>query len=282
MGRVLGAGALVLGGLAVSTAALAEIKWALTGANQTGTTGHTGTDCGSSCASLMGNTRTFAGGAGNPSVTAQAWSNTGGVSGSSTTTSTGTLETAYLGLYSGGLGAKNRDGGSSGGNTGDSGEWSSPEHAVDNQSRYDSVLFSFTSAVDLGKVEIGYLSGDSDITVLAYTGMGAPSPSGDTYTDPANITGLTNQGWTFIGHYTDLANNTPRAVNTGDVSSAYWLIGGYIPGWGDTSFSKYNDHVKLLALYGDKPTTQVPEPNALLLLGLAFAGVWATRRRTTV
>ena len=274
-------GMVLLGGLGLGSPALAEIKWSMTGAYQTATTVTSSTDCGSSCASVQGNTRTFSGGASNPTVTAQAWSNTG--NNTNTTQppvpSVGTLETAYLGLYGGGLGAKNRDGNTAIPNTGDGSEWATPEHAVDNQQRFDSVLFSFSSAVDLNKVEIGYLDTDSDITVLAYTGgNGLPAVPAMTGT----YSGLTSQGWTFIGHYTDLVLNSPVSINPGNVSSAYWLIAPYVPAWGTTTYSVGNDAVKLLALYGDKPSNGVPEPNALLLLGIAMMGVWTTRRTRRV
>ncbi len=125
---------------------------------------------------------------------------------------------------------------------------------------------SFSSAIDLNKVTVGYISGDSDITVLAYTGAGTPTLAGNTYSS------LTSQGWTFVGHYTDLALNTATAVNPTNIAAQYWLIGTYIPAWGTTTYSTENDYVKLLALYGDKPPGRVPEPNAALLLGLALVG----------
>lgn len=259
----------VVAAVAVSATARAEITWTLS--SQIGWTVTSSTDCGTSCGSLMGNTRTFSGGSGSPTATASAWSNTGGLS-TSTNSLTGTLETAYLGLYSGGLGVKNRDGGSTNGNTGDTDEWVQPEHAVDNQSRYDSVLVTFSQAVDLNKVTVGYISDDSDITLLAYTGGGTPTLTGNTYSS------LTSQGWTFVGHYTDLGLNSPTAVNAANISSQYWLIGTYIPAWGTTTYSSANDHVKLLALYGDT-TKRVPEPGAILLLGVALVSMWAVRRR---
>ena len=264
-GRILIAAAALAGGLAVSVVARAEITWTTSG----------NTDCGTSCSSSMGNSLAFSGGSGNPTVTASAWSNTGGLT-TSTNSLSGTLQAAFLGAYSGGLGVKNADGGSSSPNTGDSSEWVAPEHAMDNQSRYDSILFNFSSAIDLNRVTVGYISGDSDITVLAYTGAGTPTLTGNTYSS------LTSQGWTFVGHYTDLALNTATAVNPTNIAAQYWLIGTYIPAWGTTTYSTENDYVKLLALYGDKPPGRVPEPNAALLLGLALAGVWATRRRATL
>jgi hypothetical protein len=251
--------AALLAGLGWGTPALAEIKWTMSG----------NSDCGASCLSLAGNTRAFT--VGGVTATASAWSNTGGVSNGTTTPSQGTLETAYLGLYSGGLGVKNRDGGTTNGNTGDGNEWVAPEHSVDNQSRYDSVLFTFSTAIDLNKVEIGWWETDSDITILAYTGAGVPTLDGKTYAD------LTSNGWSFVGHYTDLQNNSPVNVNPTNITSSYWLIGAYIPQWGVTSYTTGNDYVKLLALYGDK-TTRVPEPHALLLLGMAAFGLWATRK----
>jgi len=290
IGHTLAVGALLLG-LGSSLPAYGEIKWLLSSGNQTGTTVTSSSDCSTNCLSSVGNTRTFAANSGTNSVTASAWSNTLGLDSTTTlpiTPSQGTLESAYLGLYGGGLGVKNRDGGSTNGNKGDSNEWKSPEHAVDNEARFDSVLFSFKTAVDLAKVEIGYIGDvapitDSDITVLAYTGKGVPD-LGDaktTYTDPSNVTGLLNKGWECIGHYTNLTTGNPVTINTGDVTSAYWLIGAYIPGWGDKGISSANDAVKVLALYDrNKPPTGMPEPSALLLLGAALAGMWATRRRT--
>jgi len=271
-------GMVLLFGLGAGSPALAEIKWSLTGATQTATTLTSGTDCGSSCATLQGNTRTFSGGASNPTVTTRAYSNTG--NNTNTTQppdpTVGTLETAYLGLYTGGLGTKNRDGQGVNGNSGDGSEWVTPEHAVDNQQRFDSVLFSFSSAVDLSRVEIGYYDTDSDVTILAYTG-GNGLPAAPAMT--GSYSNLTSQGWTFIGNYTDLAQNGNSAtVNPGNVSSAYWLIGAYIPAWGNTTYSVGNDAIKLLALYGDKPSNGVPEPHALLLMGLAMVGLWSTRR----
>ncbi len=248
--------ATLLVGFAWIPPALAEIKWTMSGSS----------DCGSDCINPAGNTRSFT--QGGVTLTAQAWSNTGGTAG----LATGTLETAYLALYGGGLGVKNRDGGPTGANTGDADEWVPPEHGIDNQgNRWDGVLASFSSAIDLNKVEIGWMSGDSDVTVLAYTGAGVPSLSGRTYSQ------LTSNGWTFVGHYGDLAVGTARSVNPTNISSAYWLITAYLPLWGDKTWSATNDHLKLLALYGER-TTRVPEPHALLLLGVAALGLWATRK----
>lgn len=248
--------AVLLVGLGFGTPALAEIKWTMSGSS----------DCGTNCLSLAGNTRSYT--QSGVTATFSAWSNTGGTAG----LTTGTLETAYLGLYSGGLGVKNRDGGTTAPNTGDADEWVPPEHGIDNQGgRWDIVLAAFSTPIDLNRIELGWISGDSDMTVLAYTGAGVPALTGLTYSQ------LTSNGWTFVGHYTDVPVNTATNVNATNITSAYWIIGTYIPLWGVTTYTASNDHVKLLALYGDK-TTRVPEPHALLLLGVAAVGLWATRR----
>ncbi len=249
--------AALLAGMGFGTPALAEIKWTMSGSG----------DCGTNCVSLAGNTRAYT--QGGVTATFSAWSNSGGTAG----LTTGTLETAYLGLYSGGLGVKNRDGGSTAPNTGDANEWVSPEHGIDNEgARWDGVLGTFSQAIDLNKVEIGWYHADSDITVLAYTGAGVPSLTGLTYSQ------LTSNGWTFVGNYADLhASGNVANVNPSNISSAYWLITAYLPLWGDKSWTSSNDHFKLLALYGDK-TTRVPEPHALLLLGVAAVGLWASRK----
>jgi hypothetical protein len=196
-------------------------------------------------------------------VTASAWANTGGASNT-------LIENALLQVFSGGLGVRNRDRASG---AGDTGELSTPQHAVDNTNRYDSVLFSFASKVDLSELGIGYMSGDSDVTVMAYLGAGAPTLTGATYG------GLVGLGWALVGHYSNLSTSTPELINAGNLSSAYWLIGAFNPTvGGDPGWSKGNDAIKLNILGGETPTT-VPEPATLTLVALGLSGFVAARRR---
>jgi len=258
-----------------------------------------------------GNTVTATGSQNGQTVTAtsQAWSNTGNTTlgnNATNTTTTGqasattALETAYLGLYTGGIGVNNRDGLGSGANTGDNtgnGSTTSPdtysnapEHAIDNNGRYDSVLFSFNTAVDVNSFTIGYPpSGglDSDMLVLAYTGSGTPITSGtSTYASM-----LTN-GWTAIGGttvngapnvYSNVANNTNQtAVVNCTLSNCfyqYWLIGTYIPLWnGGAQPDSSSDFAKILSVTGAPKQGKVPEPGSLLLAGAALGMGTIVRR----
>jgi hypothetical protein len=199
------------------------------------------------------------------------------------------LASAQLFFYSGnGFGVRNADC-----CTGDPGEDSSPEHSVDNEGRSDYVLLSFSQAVNLTQVTMGWRSSDSDLSILAFNG--ATLPSGMIGTSGNETSGMTHSqlqaaGWKLIGNYSGPTGSSSDefSINTNSTySSQYWLVGGYDNRWAlngltnPSGVGNGNDFVKILALYGNK-TTGVPEPNVLMLLGFAVAGLWATRRKVTL
>jgi hypothetical protein len=223
------------------------------------------------------------------SITAQAWADTG----TDLTPTARTLATAYLpGFGSNGMGVQNRDmdnqpspppSGLAGG--GDAVERDSPEHSMDNSDRFDAMLFRFAdpNGVRLTGLEIGWQQTDSDMSVLAYdptAGVDNPSP-GTLPLSGLNYSDLLTSGWKLVGNFATVPEDVKFGIST-TITANYFLIGSYNPDLGGCTGcgTGHVDQMKLLALYA-KPgtTTQVPEPGALLLLGVALAGAWGTRRR---
>lgn len=242
----------------------------------------------------FGNTRLYMG-SGGGGVTVSAWSNTK----NNGATTNAYIESAYLGSYSGGLGVTNKDGASGAGDTneGTIASNSVPGHTMDNNARYDSMLFDFGSAFKMSNVTVGWWQTDSDITVLAYTGTGTP-----TFTSAnQGYAALLSSGWSVVkgsagttgkANYSNAAGATtqqssdaagyvPLAVNDLNVSARYWLVGALntlvqsLPN--GATVGGGNDYVKLAGLSG---TYTVPEPSTLALaLSGSGLGLLAMGRR---
>ena len=181
-------------------------------------------------------------------------------------------------------------------------------HATDNKYGTDAILFNFgADKVKLTSLTIGWNGtdngsgtayNDSDLSVFAWTGVGAPT-TGTVSASSANLStstlamnsgngNLLSSGWTLIGNYADVGAN---AGNTqalgGSTYSSYWLVSAYNTNYGNvnantacsgvscTGLDGMNDQFKFLSVSADY---KVPEPSGFALLALALLAVIATRR----
>lgn len=149
-----------------------------------------------------------------------------------------------------------------------------PNHAIDNEGGYfDMLLLSFSDMVSLNSIDLGWIQGDSDVSILAFNGTaGQESFAGKSWES------LLGNGWQSAGNYYNVGSS-PKNVNPLNITSKYWLVGAYNALLDTHTNDNTNDYFKLQGIKVTK-SVKLPEPSSLALLALGLLSLVVVRRRS--
>lgn len=191
------------------------------------------------------------------------------------------------------------------------GKESSPNHAFDNNSGYDLVIFQFDKPITLSQIKMGWLGSDSDFSLFVWTpstpNAAPPGSDGFSIASMATQASTTAQdGWTLIGSFdydayaststalnvealtngTATSNNSKRLAVT-DYASSYWAIGAVVDTiaqygamYGSSvkektsgSYTETNDYFKIAQLSGCYDNPPPPPPGVPEPMSMALVAL---------
>jgi hypothetical protein len=178
------------------------------------------------------------------------------------------VETAFLGQYSNGLGVTN---------SGEGAGTLPSSNAIDNTNGYDFVLLVFNQPVSLlsavltpYQLGVGQPDNDATIAYANFTGLfTSPTPTAVATSSPL-WGALASTAYSVAGN-----NSSPfsTAINPGTTYGNTWLVSADILG-----LDRSPDGFRLSSITAN--TSAVPEPSTWMAMLLGFCGIGSVLRRT--